>query len=326
MTGEIHIHPWQRAAWSQLRQRVESNRLPHALLLCGPEGLGKRAMAQRLGQLLLCQAPREGMPCGVCDSCQLVQAGNHPDLYLVEPEEGSKTIKVDAVRELSRSLGLKSQYGGRRVGLITPAERMTVNAANSLLKTLEEPPEDAVLVLVSHHPAGLPATIRSRCQMQTIPAPDVTAAAEWLEEQGASGAEGLLGLVGNAPLAAMRLHEQGGGEAMGTLLDQLADLAAGTISPVEAAGRWQKDQIDMVTRLLVSIAIDLARTREAGLKPRISRLNQLPGTLDSLALHGFLDDLLEQRRLAEHPLNAHMQLEALLVRWRDISAREGVHG
>ena len=164
--------PWQQSAWDGLMRRLGEQRLPHALLLGGGAGLGKRRLAGDLATALLCQTATGPWPCGQCVGCTLMSAGSHPDFHEIGVEEGSRVIKVDAVRELGRSMGLKSQYGGFRVAIIAPAERMNASAANSLLKTLEEPPAGTVLILVADQPSRLPATVRSRCQRLDVHAPD----------------------------------------------------------------------------------------------------------------------------------------------------------
>ncbi len=179
--------PWHRdLATAMLQQRA---RWPHALLIAGRRGLGKRALALHFARALLCEAPRpDGDACGVCPSCLYVAAGAHPDLRLIEPllfdEEGNVTvvdaITVDRIRELTAFTQLSTHRHRAKVAVIAPAEAMNAAAANALLKTLEEPPADTYLMLVSHQSARLPATIISRCRRLPVPEPDVTAAAAWL--------------------------------------------------------------------------------------------------------------------------------------------------
>ncbi|MDP9032838.1 MAG: DNA polymerase III subunit delta', partial [Pseudomonadota bacterium] len=140
-------YPWQDSLWQQLAGRAQH---AHAYLLHGPVGIGKRALAERLMASLLCQRPNGLEACGECKSCMLLKAGSHPDNYLLEPEEADKAIKVDQVRDLVSFVVQTAQMGGRKVVLIEPVESMNINAANALLKSLEEPSGDTVLLLVSH--------------------------------------------------------------------------------------------------------------------------------------------------------------------------------
>ena len=183
--------PWQHdAARAALRHRA---RWPHALLLTGREGIGKRTFALALARSLLCEdAAADGLACGVCASCRYVQAGQHPDLRLVEPIEidddnvasPSLWITIAHVRALIDWAQLTSHRHVAKVAVIVPAERMNVAAANAMLKTLEEPPPGTYLILVAHQPGRLPATVRSRCQWLVAPTPDETMATEWLLGQG----------------------------------------------------------------------------------------------------------------------------------------------
>lgn len=145
------IYPWQQALWSQLGGRAQH---AHAYLLYGPAGIGKRALAEHWAAQLLCQRPAAAGACGECKACQLLAAGTHPDYFVLEPEEAEKPIRVDQVRDLVGFVVQTAQLGGRKVVLLEPAEAMNVNAANALLKSLEEPSGDTVLLLISHQPAA----------------------------------------------------------------------------------------------------------------------------------------------------------------------------
>ncbi len=138
MTGLL---PWHRALWRHTAARLQAGRMPHALLLGGPRGIGKHRFAEHLARAALCEAPdAQGGGCGQCRQCHLTLAGTHPDWRQVSPEEEGKDILVDQVRELTQHLGLKAQMGGYKVAVIEPADKMNMNAANCLLKSLEEPP------------------------------------------------------------------------------------------------------------------------------------------------------------------------------------------
>ncbi|HEY3460686.1 MAG TPA: DNA polymerase III subunit delta', partial [Casimicrobiaceae bacterium] len=182
--------PWQKAALHELRAR--RTRWPHAVLLHGPEGIGKRILAHTLARALLCEAPRPSVEaCGECPSCRYIAAGQHPDLRIVEPIEVDddevkrvEWIVVDRIRDVNAWAAITSHRGRAKVALFVPAERMNAAAANALLKTLEEPPPDTHFLLVSHQPGRLPATIASRCQRIAAPRPTVEEGCAWLQARG----------------------------------------------------------------------------------------------------------------------------------------------
>ena len=153
------LFPWTYPQWQQLVQRVTEQRLPHAMLFTGIEGVGKLQIAYQFAQSLLCEHPDDDhMPCQQCRSCTQFDGKTHPDFHLLEPEEEGKAIKVDQIRELIDKFALASHYQRYRVAIISPAESMNLSAANSLLKSLEEPPKNTMIILVSSHSTLLPPT------------------------------------------------------------------------------------------------------------------------------------------------------------------------
>lgn len=195
--------------WQRFSARRANQKLPHALLLTGARGMGKHTFASFLSQSLLCQAAsNETGACGICDSCQQLQAESHSEFRLVQPEGASATIKVDTVRRLVDWLQLTSSSNSLRIALIEQADRMNRNAANSLLKTLEEPADAALLILVTDKPGTLPATVRSRCQKVVLHQYDHAVAAAWLDEQlNGEDTEALLQAAHGAPLMALELAD-----------------------------------------------------------------------------------------------------------------------
>src|SRR5258706_733854 len=208
------LPPWQRAtAAAALAAR---SRWPHALLITGRRGIGKRSLALHFARALLCEEPRpDGSACGHCPSCGYVAAGAHPDLRLIEPVEydedgGPKAVDaivVERIRELTEFAQLSTHRQRAKVALIAPAETMNGAAANALLKTLEEPPPETYLLLVSDQSGRLPATIVSRCRLLPAPEPDVESATAWLAAQGIERPELLLAQAGGAPLLALTLAD-----------------------------------------------------------------------------------------------------------------------
>jgi len=232
-------YPWQQALWQQLAGRAQH---AHAYLLHGPQGIGKRALAERLMARLLCQQPMGLDACGHCKSCMLLSAGSHPDNFVLEPEEADKPIKVDQVRELVSFVVQTAQLGGRKVILIEPVEAMNVNASNALLKSLEEPSGNTVLLLVSHQPSRLLPTIKSRCQQVTCPQPRLAESQAWLATALADSDEAerdeLLTLAAGSPLMALKLQAQGVREQRALVTDGVKKLLKQQQSPTQLAEAW----------------------------------------------------------------------------------------
>lgn len=309
--------PWQDLQWQRMSSMQASARLPHALLLRGPEGVGKVRFARRLVSALLCERRAfQQRPCGDCRSCRLVAADSHPDLHALAPLEGKQQIGIDQVRSLIERIGLTPQYGGRKTVVVSPAERMTRAAANTLLKTLEEPPGDALFVLVAHRAGALPATIRSRCQIMDFPVPDADSAKSWLAEQldSEEAAETALRLAHGAPLNALLQASGGGLEARETILDDLEGLLRGDGDPIASADRWR--QLGLVEALywLLSVVCDLVWLKNGRSAHSLTHSDRGPALqglargLDLMGLFRLFDHLVEARRAALGQLNFNEQL------------------
>jgi DNA polymerase-3 subunit delta' len=184
------IYPWQQTQWQQINQLIKAERLPHAMLLLGNQGLGKAEFASSMAHSVLCQQPgADNQACGQCKSCQLLVADTHPDLYRLKPTAPATSksknpvlsIRIDDIRDLCNKLNQTSQYGGYRVAIIDQAEHMSISAANSLLKTLEEPGANVLIILVTSRAYRLPVTIRSRSQLLRFTEPDEKQALAWLQ-------------------------------------------------------------------------------------------------------------------------------------------------
>lgn len=316
--------PWQADLWQGLIARFHAGSLPHALLLTGHAGVGKSVLAEALVHGLLCQSPSEdGVACGHCQSCGLLAAGTHPDVMWLEPEEEGKAIPVDRVRAVGEFLALKGQYGGRQIVLIQPAEAMNRHAANSLLKTLEEPTEDALLILLSSQPSLLLPTIRSRCQQVVFPRPDEQLSLAWLEKQvsGDAAAGDLLALSNGAPLAALALHESGGLEIRRELAQQWAGVAQGRADPLVCAKQWSELGLPKATQWLSSWIMDLIRLKSGADVVAITNsdlrapLQKLVAGMELKRLFAYLEQVTETARWAGGQINAQLAMEDLMVSW-----------
>ncbi|MDR3621481.1 MAG: DNA polymerase III subunit delta' [Paludisphaera borealis] len=154
-------------ALASLRSSAGSGRLPHAFLFVGPEGIGKRTFALTLAQALLCERNAEGLlePCGECPGCVQVEAGSHPDLIVTGRPDDKQELPIRVIRDLCAEFGLKPARGVRKVAVVDDVDTMNDEAANAFLKTLEEPPPGAVLILIGTSAEQQLETIVSRCQV-----------------------------------------------------------------------------------------------------------------------------------------------------------------
>lgn len=302
--------PWLESHCRTLRDRIEGQRLGHAPLIHGPRGIGKRDLGDWLARLLLCSEPGEQGACGACQSCRFFEVGTHPDLFIIEVPEDKQGIGVDQVRGLIERLQLTASLGSNRVGMIPQADAMNRNAANALLKTLEEPPPGAWLILLSEQPARLPATIRSRCQQLPLRAPDPEMTEPWLAEACPDAAqadrEAALQLSAGAPLAARDMLVSGGLETGLSILD---DLVEGRPQG-EVLERWQADPAATWQWLARWLAVVTARASGAGgWQPAGKRL---PEGVDRRALARLWQMALDGHREAERGV---VRQDLLLGRW-----------
>lgn len=317
-------YPWQRAQWQRLQQARASGRIGHAWLLVGAPGLGKSAFAGALAHSLLCERPgASGEPCLSCRSCHLIAVGTHPDLERIVPEEPGKPIKVDAIRDYCQRSSLTAQIGARKVAILEPAEAMNIAAANSLLKTLEEPSPSTILVLVTAAPHQLPPTVRSRCQRLDFALPDDVEAAGWLSGQGL-GVDAMLALRlgGGAPLAALAGADATVLAERATRLGEFVAVADGRDDPVRVAEAWLATDSGRLLDWVVGWLLDLLRLRlGAGGTVDLANPDQstvfhaLAKRVDSKVLFAMVDQVLQARRAAASNLNHQLALEGLLIRW-----------
>ena len=238
------IPPWLRPLWERWQSAHAAGRLPHAILVAGPPGSGKRELAETFVRGALCRAPADGLPCGACPSCKQfvshrqLRRKSHPDIDWVTAAR--YTIGVDDVRaQVIARLARTSSYDRFKFLVLEPAERMTRAAANALLKSLEEPPPGNALFLLSGRPGRLPPTIRSRCQKYVLPEPAPEAARTWLLEQlEPAAAEAALAAGDGRPLRALRMHRDGQVPLRAAFEEDLAAMLAGRRSESEFAATW----------------------------------------------------------------------------------------
>ncbi|MEW6331149.1 MAG: DNA polymerase III subunit delta' [Pseudomonadota bacterium] len=349
-SGAPERYPWHDALWSTLARHFEQ--LPHALLLQGRPGLGKHDFAVQLAQALLCQQPRDGIACGKCNGCHLFAAGTHPDFHVLQPEtftesrpdlcslyavrypasdkkreRPSADITIFQIRSLNEDIQIRPYIAGRRVVILSPADAMNINAANSLLKLLEEPPLGSMLLLVTSHPARLPATIRSRCARLLFRLPAPAIGQGWLQARAGSGDDPalLLGLAGGAPLLAESLAQEEFPATRAQLLQDMAALARGREHPVACAARWKALGSARTLGWLHGFASDqikicLGAPASTLLNPELAASGAAEKNKYKISqLYDFIDAILEKYRQLDSPLDELLLLEDILIRWVRLS-------
>ena len=316
--------PWLDGIKRQIEQGLTAGKFGHAPLIHGPGGVGKSVLADWLVARLLCTGEPGETPCRVCQSCKLLTTGAHPDHFVLGIDEDNPAILVDQVRDFSASLALTPAISRRRAGLIVPAEAMNLNAANALLKTLEEPAEDTWLVLVSDQPDHLAATIRSRCQRIPVAPPSRTVSGTWLAERFPDSDPEqwkiAVELAGGAPLlAASWLEHSGldhGMKILGTLIavvegredgtDRIAEWHKAPEATWAWLGRWNAALMEW--HLTGSVRALNGRTPSAALNPGAER-----------QLFECWEGVLEGLRLARKPVRHDLLLRRWLLQWSQLA-------
>jgi DNA polymerase-3 subunit delta' len=317
--ASLTILPWQQAQLDRIRAARGAGRLGHALLLSGPEGVGKRRFAEALAASLMCEAPTgKGLACGRCRSCVLFTANSHPDWMPLQPEEDKRDISIDAVRELGERLALSAQLRRAKVACLDPVDSLNINGINALLKTIEEPPPEAYLLLLSSRPQALPATLRSRCQRLPFPVPAAGEAAQWLAQKhadvDAAQRDLALRLAFGAPLAASAIIESGGVERDGSWRAALAELANGKIDPLQAASRIGKDETRAFMRWLLAELTGSLRSRLGAASPQTDLLRT--GAAPVAGLEWLLQNTMESLRNLDRNANPLLSIESLMIGWQ----------
>lgn len=328
------VLPWHEDVFGQLSALQASERLGHAWLFAGHPGTGKLLLANAFAQSLFCTALLvSGRACGKCQDCHLFAIGTHPDFRLVQPEK--KLITVDQIRDTIDFAQNTSRRGGMKVIVFEPAEAMNLNAANALLKLLEEPPQRTLLLLISHQPGLLLATIRSRCQVLRCALPPHELAAQWLQNQDFSGdAHAALQRAGGAPLRALAQNDTAAQVERQQVLACLGGLAGGRMQPVEAAKKCEKFNIAATIDYQLACAAELSACAQRArslqdqqLAPLAEQLHvtEQPAPFARL-LHRLYGELQEARRTATASNNANptLVLETLFARWMQLGQRSRV--
>jgi len=319
--AEVVGHERQRAV---LRGGIERDAVGNAYLFFGPPGVGKGAAALQFARALLCLS-EGGDVCGTCDSCRRTHTG-HPDFFDVEPEKGKKTIRIKQVRDTQELLALTPSLGRRKVAVFDPADSMTQESANAMLKTLEEPPEGTVLILVADNQGALPATVLSRCrkvsfgQLEEKDVREVLLREGWDEAEATAAA----GLSEGSPGLAMSVESGAWKKGLAVLEAMLGAGSSGAVLEQVEKRVQDRTEAEFVTRILLSRARREMRRRLGlgGAARGNTGLEQM-GEGELLRLSA---DLVKTSRLLESNVNVKLALGSLFCAWSGSFARESREG
>ena len=332
MTEIVALLPWQAQSWEHLCSYIAQKRIPQALLITGNKGLGKQQLAYQFAVALLCARPQtNGLACGHCSSCLLINADTHPDLIRIQPEEPGKGIGIGQIRNLITRLTLKPQFDTYRVVIVNPADKMNSAAANAFLKCLEEPTERTTILLVTEKPSALPATVISRCQKLALVTPDQEIVVDWLVQSPLckTAERGDLrlnvSLAQGAPLQALNYVNDQTLTLRNDCFAAWLGIAKQLKSPVLIAEDWHKLPALPLIFWMTSWIIDLIRVYyqvrvEYLYNPDLNRqLQELSGRLDLKGLYKLYDLLLAARQRLDTQLNKQLLLEEVLIQWYELN-------
>ena len=310
--------PWHMSLWQRFQNMADQDKLSHAIVLTGLAGVGKSSFAHALAQSFYCDSPDDKrIGCGRCASCHQFEAGTVSDFRQLQPEEGAASISVDQVRDCIEFLELSRDRERKKIALVYPAERLTVSAANSLLKTLEEPPGDTLIVLLTSQPERLLMTIRSRCQVFSISPPSHVEGVQWLHSQGFDDSALALDVSGNAPIAAREFCDSALAVSFHALLESLVWNLHQSRTSHEVIAIWHGFEIEvlLIWMSLISEWMIQHLTGSERLQRHSPELAELSGQISlpgQLQRHQRLLELKKQRGVS---VNRDLLLDQLQILW-----------
>ena len=324
---EFEYLPWQVEALNRLLDLHRQNHLPHAILLESTSREDISAFTRYLAMALLCENLEGQTLCGSCDACRMMPAGTYADFSWVTLEVDeqfkkiNKNIKIEQIRNLIHEVGLTSRYGRLKIAVIYPAEKMNVASANALLKTLEEPGDDVLLMLATHNPGRIPVTLRSRCQTLTINLPDTEMARTWLEEQQFDNEDipRYLDFANGDPVLALRLRQQGYADIVQSFKARLVQFLRGEIAVAELCNELLGNENDLIRRL-IDMTLRAYQFQMCGIDTDANHA----GPVNPESAQAISDLQLQaqsQLGVEENNLDLQLQLEDVLISLKQILTR-----
>ena len=314
------MYNWQIPQRDYLNAMLRADKFPHALLLTGPDGTGKTEFALDYAKKLLCSSDQDEA-CRECHSCQVFDAQTHPDYVNISPAEEGKLIGVDVIRALIVKLSTTSQFSGKTVAIIENAEQLNRNSANALLKTLEEPTPNTILILVCSFPHRLLPTIRSRCLKLSFATPDENLSLAYLQQNSVKEPELYLQQAHGSPLKAAKMAESELSEQRKLVLKSLIKTSRGQAVSL-AMKEIEKIPLKSILDWSIDFCDDLIRVKLQGAQAQLTHidvkepLSNMAATCQTVALYHFRDLLIDRKKQSNIALNTQLLLEDLLILWK----------
>ncbi len=321
-------YPWHESAWDKFVTARSQDHLPHALLLVGADGTGKLDFAKKIATSLLCTAPVDNKACQNCQSCKTYRSNANPDFMQITLLEDKQQISVDQIRKLSEFISYTRSFQGYRVIIINPIERMNQNAANSLLKSLEEPAANTVIILVASNLGKILPTIKSRCQLLTLATPQKSQALSWLQSQSSEPvhAEELLDMANGQPLTALAISAEEV-KSKEEFANQLLASCLKQTSITDVAKNWEKFDPESLLNWQIRWIQTLIKSREAstpkGEVPQTDNnpiLSKLDCVIENNKQWGLYQQLLAQKQYIHTSVNSLIFVENMLLLWLQASS------
>jgi len=322
----LNTYPWHKSSWDKFVTAKSKNHLPHALLISGTDGTGTLDFAKRIATALLCTSPVNNEACQNCKSCKTYKAGANPDFMGIELLEGKQQIAVDQIRKLADFITYTRSFNAYRVILLNPVERMNANAANSLLKSLEEPASNTVIILVASNLSRIIPTIKSRCQILALPTPTKAQAISWLKQKKiTTDPEELLEMSNGQPLTAIGISDEDI-QSRGQLANDLYSICMQKKSVTDIAKTWEKyDQSNLLNWQIIWVEkfiknnVLQSQTEPNDQGDLAMILAKLANDLSSGEQWNLYQQLIAQKKYIHTSVNPLLFIENMLLLWLQAS-------
>jgi DNA polymerase-3 subunit delta' len=321
-----NTYPWHESSWAKFVTAKSQNHLPHALLISGTDGTGKLDFAKKIATALLCTSPINNEACQNCKSCKTYQANANPDFMRIELLEGKQQIAVDQIRQLSDFINYTRSYDAHRVILLNPVERMNNNASNSLLKSLEEPANNTVIILVASNLSKIIPTIKSRCQILTLPSPTKMQALSWLKQnKEVSNPEEILEMANGQPLTALSISNEDI-QSRADLANDLLAICTQQKSITDTAKIWEKFDHSALLNWQIIWSEKIIKNKMLQINQQVTPKDKFAVALTNLAKQISVDNhwnlyqqLIAQKQYIHTSVNSLLFIENMLLLWLQAS-------